>query len=301
MKNLVFTVILAGLSVSCLGLWNKNSGLQKEISSLKAQQRTVQEAATPSAESFTKANQTQAPTQTIAAKPQENCAVQTEAPVCDCDSQPSQDFASNIESTRIDETVTRKYELLLGALNLGRDEEEQVSALLAAREKVLNVTSHGYFTEELDSELTIEERDQKLAGIDDEINSILGSDVADTYELLKDSQFEQYQIREFDNSLDSQDFLSEHQSQSLLMAKLEEKRAFDAAIKDARELIKSGKQADGFKAFDQAIESYKNNYLNRVSGDLNDQQFSQLKTFEQEKFGEMLSSLKAPYEDRAFD
>jgi len=210
-------------------------------------------------------------------------------------------FVEGMEAFHVSEAVTRKYQTMLEMLELGGQGEQALLDLLAQRERVLNMVSHGYFTNPLDSEVALLEREEKLSELDDQVGSLLDAEQYDNYELLKDSGFEQYQVQEFDDTLGADDLLNDHQVNKLLVSKLQFKKEYLQAIGEANQLVKDGKETAGFKAFDQAVEMYETNYLNSARNELTDTQFEKLKEFEKSRFSEMLLSLKAPYEDRAFD
>ncbi len=215
----------------------------------------------------------------------------------DCVKPVERDYATKTEQLQVNRAVNEKYQLLLGSLNLAREERESVVSLLAERERLLNVSTHGYFTDPVESEITVLELEQKLEEIDREIAQVLDSEEAKTYETLKNSEFEQYQIKEFDQSLPPGEFLSKEQSKAILLAKLDYKSEYQNAIFHAAKLVESGQQNEGFSAFEQAIKSYKTSYLDKARNELTEQQFAQLEQYEETNFEDMLSSLTAAYEE----
>ncbi|SMF65211.1 hypothetical protein SAMN02745866_04198 [Alteromonadaceae bacterium Bs31] len=292
--------LLVGLSLSTTYLVNKNSTLKSEISGLRLQISDIRAKHSdtiinPPASTHTSIEKKASP-QAVS-----DSVRQQKSTPADCYHPEQEDFVSEKEKQLSNIAIQQKYQLLLGSLNLSRDQHGKISSLLTEREDLLNMNYSGYFSDPLESEITVFERDQKLEELDKQVAYLLDEDSTKMYELLKDSGFEQYQVQEFDQALPSGEFLSEHQSKKLLLAKLNYKNEYESAINNASKLVEQGQQEEGFRAFEQAIDSYKNSYLNHARAELSESQYSHLEAYEEENFGDMLSSLTAPYEDRAFD
>ena len=182
-------------------------------------------------------------------------------------------------------------------MNLSRSEYSAVLELLSQKEKILNLSTHGYFQDPVNSDITLIEQTELLEDIDHQIAQLLDNDSLETYQLLKNSGFEQYQVKEFADTLPKEEYLTAEQSQSVLMAKVSFKNDYETAVFQAAELIESGQREAGFDAFETAIEQYREGYLSAAQQVLSEHQFDVLQELESNNFGDMLASLLAPYED----
>jgi len=308
MKNIpsiVAVPVIIVLGWGAVAVWMQNGSLKANISTLQSDMaiqedehkdavRQLQKLQAESSRSMPRLAQLPLPSGDLqAAKKRGPCVESLE--------EGADEFVEGMEAFHVSEAVSRKYQTMLEMLQLEGGGEQALLDLLAQRERVLNMVSHGYFTNPLDSEVALLEREEKLSELDDQVGSLLDSEQYDSYELLKDSGFEQYQVQEFDDTLDAGDLLDDDQINRLLLSKLQFKKDYIQAINVANQLIKDGKKNLGFKAFDQAVELYQTNYMSAARNELTDTQFERLKEFEENRFSQMLLSLKAPYEDRAFD
>lgn len=286
---IVFPVI-GLLGMGCAALYLQNHTLKTELAALQQSQASKEAAHARELENVRQAQ--------VGAAPQQQRSVQNplaNAEPCEpSDNGEQADYVQGAEAFHIEQAVNKKYAGLLERLRLGGAKEAQLLALLAQRERVLNATTHSYFTDALDSELSIQERDAQLASLDDQIEAVLPPENQDTYELLKDSEFEQYQLQEFDNNLPADQFLTEQQAQELLLTKLNHKQEFSRAVQSASQMIKQGNRA-GFDLLDQAIQNYKVNYLAEVQDELSEFQFTKLREYEDKNFNEIRDSLRAAY------
>lgn len=241
---------------------------------------------------------------TLMARNDVNAKVSSEiqnAPCANMAKNSADTFVDDIESFHISEAVLNKYKTLLDIVEVGSLEEQALLELLAQRERILNMVSHSYFTNPLDSELALQQREEKLSELDDQVASVLEPSQFDNYQLLKDSGFEQHQVQEFEGQLSADELLTEGQANNLLLAKLRFKEDYLYSIKEASKMVNDGDREKGFNLFESAIERYRTRYLDVARGELNSVQFKMLNDYEKARFSSMLFSLKAAYEDYAID
>ena len=105
---------------------------------------------------------------------------------------------ANIQQENLQRTLEKKYSLLMSKLGLAGQARNQLQELLLQREQILGASSIGYYSSQADTEEAIRKQQESLAEIDRQIAQLLSSpEDRKTYDLLKDSAYEQYQMNNF--------------------------------------------------------------------------------------------------------
>jgi len=289
--------VIASSAVS-VRLWQENAALKETLALMNQQMHTSQNSmASVPAKAHSAKKSTLLNTIQSAGinKPESEVAENLQTDV-DCNEAfQSEGLNEKIQALHIDAAVQQKYRILLNQVD--SQNQEDVLNLLEERERILNMVSHGYFTKPIDSEFYLEQRDARLAEIDESLEDLIPVDKVEEYDLLKDSGFEQFQLQTFDGELPAKHFLNEFQVENLLIAKLRYKATFKKNVQSASGLIDSGSKQAGFDELKSAVENYKEGYLAEARSLLDDVQYQRLRQFDEESFYEILSSLTAPYQD----
>lgn len=196
----------------------------------------------------------------------------------------------------LENNFNQKYSLLMAKLKLPSLEQENVKELLISREKIINSSGVGHFSSEQDIQLFIKNQQSALADIDKNMSSILSKDDFNTYDLLKDSSYEQFQMNNFYSQLGEGVNVSEEVQTELLLSKLEQKKVFFYELEGLSRDIKNSSSEEKQYFIDQAhktLHNYKDEYLRNARLTLTDVQFSELREFEKKHFDEMWESLAA--------
>lgn len=196
----------------------------------------------------------------------------------------------------LENNFNQKYSLLMAKLKLSSLEQENVKELLISREKIINSNGVGHFSSEQDIQLFIKNQQSALADIDKNMSSILSKDDFNTYDLLKDSSYEQFQMNNFYSQLGEGVNVSEEVQTELLLSKLEQKKVFFYELEGLSQDIKNSSSEEKQYFIDQAhktLHNYKDEYLRNARLTLTDVQFSELREFEKKHFDEMWESLAA--------
>lgn len=196
----------------------------------------------------------------------------------------------------LEKNFNQKYSLLMAKLKLSSLEQENVKELLISREKIINSSGVGHFSSEQDIQLFIKNQQSALADIDKNMSSILSKDDFNTYDLLKDSSYEQFQMNNFYSQLGEGVNVSEEVQTELLLSKLEQKKVFFYELEGLSRDIKNSSSEEKQYFIDQAhktLHNYKDEYLRNARLTLTDVQFSELREFEKKHFDEMWESLAA--------
>lgn len=196
----------------------------------------------------------------------------------------------------LENNFNQKYSLLMAKLKLSSLEQENVKELLISREKIINSSGVGHFSSAQDIQLFIKNQQSALADIDKNMSSILSKDDFNTYDLLKDSSYEQFQMNNFYSQLGEGVNVSEEVQTELLLSKLEQKKVFFYELEGLSQDIKNSSSEEKQYFIDQAhktLHNYKDEYLRNARLTLTDVQFSELREFEKKHFDEMWESLAA--------
>lgn len=206
------------------------------------------------------------------------------------------EFAS-IQQDNLSRTLEKKYSLLMSQLGLSGQSNVQLQELLLQREQVLGATSIGYFSSQADAEEAIRKQQESLAEIDRQIAQLLGSpEDRKTYELLKDSAYEQYQMNNFFDQVQADSPIPSNKRDVLLLSKLEQKQEFARYLETTGQSINTASAEEKpflIEKAREALHDYKDNYLAAARANLNEAQYDALREHEQKHFDEMWESLKA--------
>lgn len=194
-------------------------------------------------------------------------------------------------SERLTHNARQKYRLLIAMLNIGAQEKELLIGLLIDREALLSAPTHTYFTGQEDSQVLITEQKAALDDIDDRIAALLNKEDRASFELLKDSDYEQYQLQNLQNSLSDSQKLSVDQQAQLLKLKLINLQQLYSAI----EQMPTDSQGESTELKKQRllelVSQYKQNYYQEAAMLLSEGQLEKLKTLEEAVFNQVFQSL----------
>jgi hypothetical protein len=206
----------------------------------------------------------------------------------------------SIQQENLNHTLEKKYALLISRLGLSGQAHSELQALLLQREQVLGTSSIGYYSSQADIENTIYKQQENLAEIDRQIAQLLNSpEDRKTYDLLKDSAYEQYQMNNFFDQVQANAPIPTEKRETLLLSKLEQKQEFTRYLETTGQRIAQASGTEKTFLIDKAHEAlhdYKDNYLNTARTTLNEEQYNALHKYEQQHFDEMWESLKAGWE-----
>ncbi len=203
----------------------------------------------------------------------------------------------SIQQENLKRTLEKKYALLMSKLALAGYARSELQELLLQREQILGASSIGYYSSQADTEEAIRKQQESLAEIDRKIAQLLNSpEDRKTYELLKDSAYEQYQMNNFFDQLQAESPIPSENREALLLSKLEQKQEFNRYLETTGQTIANATAAEKpflIEKAHEALHDYKDNYLNTARATLTEAQYDALREHEQKHFNEMWESLKA--------
>lgn len=189
----------------------------------------------------------------------------------------------------------QKFALLFSDLNLNSESEQQLAALLAQRERILAqpVASHYMNVEAIERNIDVQQ--EALAAIDDNIKVVLGPSAAYTFELLKNSDTEQQQLRELMTKLNTVSPFSDEQVKTLLLSKLTHKKIFEETLSTYKSRAIGAEKSDRkviYDAISDSLQRYRDSYLEEAAQYVDEQQLAGLLNYEAIQFEEMEASLR---------
>lgn len=206
------------------------------------------------------------------------------------------EFAS-IQQENLNRTLEKKYSLLMSRLGLAGQARDELQELLLHREQILGASSIGYYSSQADTEEAIRKQQESLAEIDRQIAQLLVSpEDRKTYDLLKDSAYEQYQMNNFFDQVQADSPIPAEKRNALLLSKLEQKQEFARYLETTGQTIANASPEEKpylIEKAHEALHDYKDNYLATARENLNEAQYDSLREHEQKHFDEMWESLKA--------
>lgn len=204
---------------------------------------------------------------------------------------------SAMQQENLKRTLEKKYSLLMSRLGLSGLTQSELQNLLEQREQILNASSVGYYSSQKEIEEAVSQQQQGLAEIDRQIAQLLSSpEDRKTYDLLKDSAYEQYQMNNFFDEAQGSAPISTEKREALLISKLEQKQEFMRYMEATNPRIQNASAEE--KSFliektHEALHQYKDNFLSNARNSLTPEQYDALREREQKQFEEMWQSLKA--------
>lgn len=206
------------------------------------------------------------------------------------------EFAS-IQQENLNRTLEKKYALLMSKLALAGQARDELQDLLLQREQILGASSIGYYSSQADTEEAIRKQQESLLEIDRQIALLLRlPEDRKTYDLLKDSAYEQYQMNNFFDQIQADAPIAADKRETLLLSKLEQKQEFSRYLDTTGQTInKASTEEKPFliEKAHEALRDYQDNYLTSARANLNEVQYDALREHEQKHFDEMWKSLKA--------
>ena len=204
---------------------------------------------------------------------------------------------ADIQQENLNRTLEKKYALLMSQLGLAGQTRSQLQELLRQREQILGASSIGYYSSQADTEEAIRKQQESLAEIDRQIAQLLHSpEDRKTYDLLKDSAYEQYQMNNFFDQVQADSPIPTEKRDALLLSKLEQKQEFTRYLETTGQTITQASAEEKpflIEKAHEALHDYKDNYLATARANLNEAQYNALSEHEQKHFDEMWESLKA--------
>lgn len=293
-RRIIWPVIAAVLAAGLAVLWMQNQQLKKDLSSSVLMQQSMahnvvvyKDALPKSSGQSSDLNVDPSTEESSLCLPQLPLTPSTLKAICEDHYDGSDDTFAGLSGTerQLAENTMKKYAALLNDLSLDPSESAALKRLLVQRESLSSAALHGYFDDPAAVEQAFLEQEHKLMLIDEQVDRLLDLDAHHAYHLLKESDFQQYKLRQFTNTL-PEGSISPQQEQRVLLSKLELSKAFEdslAQIKRAERLTTT--------ELKRLVNQYKAEFYRQSSAHLDVEEYSKLQAYEDAEFDALEKSL----------
>ncbi|MBB6094723.1 hypothetical protein HNQ60_003610 [Povalibacter uvarum] len=193
--------------------------------------------------------------------------------------------------------ASEKYQFLLtGMFEKPVDERLLLDALLE-RERIAVHLNTARQSHDDPVRRTIPDLQARVVEADGQIRALLHPTDYAAYELLKDSDIEQYQLGDYAAGISNVAPLSPADRRAILLTKLNYKRYFRQVLFDSGVLnpdLSPAEKQQAIAGISRALEEYKNSYLEEVRQYLfDDEQYALLRNYESSEFEAELAKLRS--------
>jgi hypothetical protein len=188
-----------------------------------------------------------------------------------------------------------KFSLLFSDLNLSTGSKQQLSSMLAQRERILAQPVANQYMHASSVESNVEAQQEALDHIENNIKALLGPVASDTFDLLKYSDSEQQQLIELTTRLEAVAPITDEQKKTLLLSKLTHKRGFEDTLATYKNHTNNADESDrkvAFKVISESLRRYRDGYLEEAVQYVDEQQLAGLMDYEAIQFEEIEASLR---------
>jgi hypothetical protein len=188
----------------------------------------------------------------------------------------------NSEDSELARFTERKYKYLINELALNDADRKRLMQLLLEREKTTRLIDTTRASGE-----PLSDYEARMTVIDEEIDTLLDVTDARKYGMLKESDIEQHHLREYADGITHVAPISAEQNEAILFAKLRHKQIFETVLRDTglyRDRLSPEEREHAQAVISQALDDYKNNFLQDVQSLLGEEQFMLLNNYENVEF-----------------
>ncbi len=189
-----------------------------------------------------------------------------------------------------------KYRFLFGDSGQSPQDEAKLRAALLARERIAVAINTGKQSSDPAAKAAIPGQLAELAALDQKIGTLLRSGDLATFEILKDSDVEQFQLEDYAGGVSAVAPLSDADRKSILYTKLVHRQRFRQVLADSRLMsgeLNAGERQYAFAEVSRALKASRDNYLQEVRQYLyNEEQFILLSNYENSEYTAELDKLR---------
>jgi hypothetical protein len=173
---------------------------------------------------------------------------------------------------------------------------EKLRAALLAREKIAVAINTARQSSDPAEKESIPNRLAELAALDQKIGTLLRPGDLATFEVLKDSDIEQFQLDDYAGGVNAVAPVSDADRRSILYTKLVHRQRFRQVLADSRLMtgeLNAAERQYAFSEVSRALEESRDAYLQEVRQYLyNDEQFTLLSNYENSEYAAELEKLR---------
>jgi hypothetical protein len=173
---------------------------------------------------------------------------------------------------------------------------ENLRAALLAREKIAVAINTARQSTDAAAKEAIPAQLAELAALDQKIGTLLRPGDLATFEVLKDSDVEQFQLEDYAGGVNAVAPVSDTDRKAILTTKLVHRQRFRQVLADSRLMtgeLNASERRYAFAEVSRALRESRDNYLQEVRQYLyNDEQFTLLSNYENSEYAAELEKLR---------
>lgn len=189
-----------------------------------------------------------------------------------------------------------KYRFLFGDSGQSPEDAAKLRAALLAREQIAVAINTAKQSSDPAAKEAIPGQLAELAALDQKIGMLLRPGDLATFEILKDSDVEQFQLDDYAGGVSSVAPLSDADRKSILYTKLVHRQRFRQVLADSRLMsgeLTASEREHAFAEASRALKASRDNYLQEVRQYLfNEEQFILLSNYENTEYTAELEKLR---------
>ena len=189
-----------------------------------------------------------------------------------------------------------KYRFLFGDSGQSPQDAARLRSALLARERIAVAINTAKQSSDPAEKAAIPGHLAELAALDQKIGTLLRPGDLATFEILKDSDVEQFQLNDYAGGVSAVAPLSDADRKSILYTKLVHRQRFRQVLAESRLMsgeLNASERRYAFAEVSRALEASRDNYLQEVRQYLyNEEQFILLSNYENSEFAAELEKLR---------
>lgn len=209
---------------------------------------------------------------------------------------PAGSDAENTSETSFQDYVSGKYRFLFKGSGLSPQSSAALSKTLLERERIAVAINTARQSSDSAAKEAIPRQQAELEALDRKVGTLLPPRELAAFDVLKDSDIEQFQLDDFAGGASNVAPVSEADKKAILYTKLVYRQRFRQVLADSRfmrEDLDAAERKLAFADVRRALEASRDSYLQEVRQYLyNDEQFALLRNYETTEFNDELEKLR---------
>ena len=209
---------------------------------------------------------------------------------------PAESEAENPSETSFQDYVTGKYRFLFKGSGLSPEAIAALGKTLLERERIAVAINTTRQSSDPSAKEAIPRQEAELESLDRKVGTLLPPGDLAAFDVLKDSDVEQFQLDDFAGGASIVAPVSEADKKAILYTKLVYRQRFRQVLADSRFMrddLGAAERQLAFADVRRALEASRDGYLQEVRQYLyNDEQFALLRNYERTEFNDELEKLR---------
>ena len=211
-------------------------------------------------------------------------------------SMPAASESDAISEASFQDYVGAKYRFLFTESALSKEASALLSATLLERERIAVAINTARQSSDLSAKESIPRLQMELDALDRKVGKLLHPGDLAAFDVLKDSDIEQFQLEDFAGGASGVAPLTDADKKAILYTKLAYRQRFRQVIAESRFMrddLPASERKQALAEVSRALEASRDSYLQEIRQYLyNDEQFALLRNYETTEFNAELEKLR---------